>query len=97
MLFILPLPLIPTLMVTLLRGSLSLALAALLAIVLFITGAVANRRGLALEREYEQRKVARAPRMTRAALEVSPTARAAMIRRVARTRFTQICSASEAF
>jgi len=65
LLFILPLPLIPTLLVTLLRGSLSLALAALLAILLCISGAVLNRRGLALEREYHRRKVASAPRIPR--------------------------------
>ena len=37
--------------------------------------------------------VARAPRITSAALEVMPTVNARMVRMVAKTRFIQICSA----
>jgi hypothetical protein len=40
--------------------------------------------------------VAKAPRITRAAVEVMPTVSAAAVRTVARMRLTQICSASVA-
>lgn len=63
LLFMLPLPLIPTLFITMLKGSFLQATATLAAIALFAGGALFTRRGLALELEYQWRKVASAPRL----------------------------------
>lgn len=63
LLFILPLPLFPTLFVALFKGALWHAITTIGALGLFAVGALATRRGLAFEKEYESRKVARAPRL----------------------------------
>ncbi|MCB1858505.1 MAG: 5-bromo-4-chloroindolyl phosphate hydrolysis family protein [Gammaproteobacteria bacterium] len=63
LLYVLPLPLIPTLFISMLKSSFTQSLAVLVAIILFTTGAVATRRGLAAEQDYHRRKVASAPRI----------------------------------
>ena len=61
LLYFLPLPLLPALFVSLLRGEAKLAVANLGALFLLLLGAGLNRRGLANEREYEEQAKAKAP------------------------------------
>lgn len=63
LLFILPLPLLPALLPALLQGKVGLSLSLLAAIALLYGGALLTRWGLASERDYKNRKVAKAPRL----------------------------------
>lgn len=62
LLYILPLPLIPALFISLLRGDFGQSVAVVSSILLFLGGAILTRKGLAKERDYHQRKIAKAPR-----------------------------------
>lgn len=63
LLFLLPLPLIPALMISLAKGNLTKTLVHLIALTLFMTGAVLLRRGLTREIESEYRRIATASDM----------------------------------
>ncbi len=62
-LWILPLPLIPAFLISLLQGNLSKALGALLALSLIWIGALWIRKGLKQEIEYGKRRMTKAPRL----------------------------------
>ncbi|MCP3869503.1 MAG: 5-bromo-4-chloroindolyl phosphate hydrolase [Gammaproteobacteria bacterium] len=62
LLFLLPLPLIPALFVSLLKGAILPALATLAAIALFVLAGISTRYGLVRERDYERKRFATAPR-----------------------------------
>lgn len=64
-LWFLPLPLVPAFFISLLRGRLVHALACLVAFCLFEIGALWVRQGLKRQHEYEERKLAKAPRKPR--------------------------------
>ena len=61
LLFLLPLPLIPALMISLAKGNLTKTLVHLTALALFMTGAVLLRRGLTRDIESEYRRVITTP------------------------------------
>jgi len=63
LLFLLPLPLLPAVIVSLARGNLLDTSIHLLAITAFLVGAGLTRRGLVEEAEYHLRKIAKAPRL----------------------------------
>lgn len=61
LLFILPLPLLIAVFVSLAKGAFFGVLANVLGFTLFLFGAIVARKGFRLEREYNRRKIARAP------------------------------------
>ena len=74
LLFLLPLPLIPALAVFLFRGRLLNALVTLMALALYLFGAVLMRQGLWQENDFHARKIAQAPRIPRKLLALVPLA-----------------------
>lgn len=63
LLFILPLPLLPALLLVLIQGRVDLSITILLAIAFFTGGALLTRWGLANEADFNKRKIAKAPKI----------------------------------